>query len=94
MARPRRRSASQVAQALDCDPFRYLCMRFNESEDGKEKDDLALSLLPYCYPRLKQVDADIAVQGEVTVVIGGEVPSPNEVIEGTAVSPNEVIDDG
>lgn len=80
MANRRRQSASQIASALECDPFRYLAGEFNAATDGtKEKRELALELLPYCYPKLKAIDANLHTSGTVTVTLGGPSQPPNEV---------------
>ena len=46
MANRKRPSASEMARRLKVDPFRYLCERFNELDDPKDKIPLALELLP------------------------------------------------
>ena len=70
MARQRRLSAAEIAKNLNADPFKYLCQRFNSMEDGKEKDGIALELLPYCLPKLKAVEHDVAPGGAVTITLG------------------------
>ena len=57
MANRKRPSASEMARRLKVDPFRYLCERFNELDDPKNKIPLALELLPYCYPKLMATSA-------------------------------------
>ena len=72
MARRRRQSASEIARQLNVDPFRYLADEFNKASDGTaDKKELALELLPYCYPKLKAVDSTVHNTGEVTITIGG-----------------------
>ncbi len=80
MPRQRRRSGAEIASALNCDPFKYLCRRFNAAEDGKEKDNLALELLPFVLPRLKAVEHSADDGSEVTITIGGKA-LPNEVTD-------------
>ncbi len=82
MANRKRQSASEIARALDVDPFRYLANEFNKATDGTpDKRELALELLPYCYPKLKAIDATVHNTGEVTVTIGGQ---PIKTINGEA----------
>lgn len=97
MARQRRDSASQIAARLGFDPFKCLVRQAvaleKKDPHSKELRDLCLELAPFCVPRLKAVEHDIAVQGEVTVVIGGQGQSPNEVIEGDVVELKAVSDE-
>ncbi len=77
MANRKRQSASEIARALNVDPFRYLAKQFNEAKDGtSDKLELALELLPYCYPKLKAIDATVNHTGDVTISIGGKPISP------------------
>lgn len=63
-------------QALEADPLKHLVARFNTSKDEKEKDALALELLPYAYPKLKAVDVDLTGTVDINVTIGGTPVSP------------------
>lgn len=71
MARPKRRSGAELARALNCDPFKYLCERFNGMGAGKEKDGIALELLPYCLPKLKAIEVSASEGAKFQVIIGG-----------------------
>lgn len=83
MARPKHRSAADKARALNCDPFQYLCERFNELPTCKRKDEIALEIMPYCYPKLKAIDLKTDGGMTVNVVIGGadDLPTGGETAE-------------
>ena len=76
MPRARREvRASEVARRLKVDPFKYLVEQFNAAEDGApEKQELAMVILPYCYPKLRATthSVDPASKIALEIVIGGE----------------------
>ncbi len=81
MARQRRDSASQILKRLEFDPLQVIVRQLHKMEKenphSKELRDACFELMPFAHARLKQIDADIAVQGEVTLVIGGQNNNPS-----------------
>jgi hypothetical protein len=57
---------------LEADPLKYLVERFNTAPASKEKDGLALELLPYAYPKLKAVDVELSGTQDINITIGGK----------------------
>ncbi len=78
--RQRRDSASQVMQRLEFDPLKVLVDQANkmikDDPNSKELRSLCTELLPYSYPKLRNVDATVQGLGDITVTIGSAPKSP------------------
>lgn len=86
-AKPRKRRSEAAIFSGGHEPFEYLCFRFGyavDTEDHKTATELAITLLPFLKPKLKQVEANVANNVNIRIRIGGiddATPPAGELID-------------